>query len=435
MMHECQVCHLSFSRSDNMLRHQRYAHQNADKTLPGETSSHKASFRFAHPFAMVVTGPSGSGKTHWTRQLLKSSFIQPEPERLIWCYGQWQPLYDDLKRDLSSIEFVRGIPDYLNDPKYLDTHKRNLLILDDLMTDAKCDSRVADLFTKGSHHRNLSVIYLTQNLFPQGKACRDIALNTQYLTLFNNPIDRQQVATLAKRIYPNASAMFMKRYEEAVQQPYGYLVVDLKPGTPEHRRLHKDLFPENEIIDDTLSDDDDDNEEEEETDTVVSRKRTYEDLPSPPGIRKWRRVDRPCYGEATLDIWERRFREPIRRQHQEAIKLEVDHYIDQGYSMSKALTLAANEELPQLRKKLRERYTEFLTDYHGLQRDYVQQQIMQSAQTLFFQHNMSFSESIRQAVKLRKDLLNEIWPKLVHEDAVNMIASDENKEEDDVAKT
>ena len=72
-------------------------------------------------------------------------------------------------------------------------------IFDDLMTKAKCDQRIADLFTKGSHHRNISIVYLTQNIFPQGRACKDIALNTQYLVLFNNPIDRQQVATLARR--------------------------------------------------------------------------------------------------------------------------------------------------------------------------------------------------------------------------------------------
>ena len=111
------------------------------------------------------------------------------------------------------------------------------------MTEAKCDQRIADLFTKGSHHRNISIVYLTQNLFPQGKACRDIALNTtQYLVLFNNPIDRQKVATLARRIYPSTSAIFMKRFEQATSRPYGYLVVDLKSSTPEQDRLHTDIF-------------------------------------------------------------------------------------------------------------------------------------------------------------------------------------------------
>ena len=83
------------------------------------------------------------------------------------------------------------------------------------MPEEKCDQRIADLFTKGSQHRNISEVYLTQNVLPQGKACRDIALITQYLVLFNNLIDRQQVATLAKRIYPSTSAAFMRKIEDA----------------------------------------------------------------------------------------------------------------------------------------------------------------------------------------------------------------------------
>ena len=89
---------------------------------------------------------------------------------------------------------MNGILDHLNDQHYIDLSKRNVPVFDDLMTEAKCDQRIADLFTKGSHHRNISVVYLTQNLFPQGKACKDIILNTQYMVLFNNPMDRQQVA-------------------------------------------------------------------------------------------------------------------------------------------------------------------------------------------------------------------------------------------------
>ena len=99
------------------------------------------------------------------------------------------------------------------------------------MTEAKCDQRIADLFTKGSHHRNISIVYLTQNVFPQGRACRDIALNTQYLVLFNNTIDRQQVATLARRIYLSTSVTFMRKFENATARPYRYLVLDLKSST------------------------------------------------------------------------------------------------------------------------------------------------------------------------------------------------------------
>ena len=97
------------------------------------------------------------------------------------------------RREITCIQFIRGIPDYLDNSQFNDPSKRNLIIFDDLMTEGKGDQRTAKLFTKGSHHRNISIVHLTQNVFPQGKACRVIALNMQCMVLFNNPIDRQQV--------------------------------------------------------------------------------------------------------------------------------------------------------------------------------------------------------------------------------------------------
>ena len=40
-----------------------------------------------------------------------------------------------------------------------------VLVLDDLMEEGAQDKRVLDLFTKDSHHRNITVLYLTQDLF------------------------------------------------------------------------------------------------------------------------------------------------------------------------------------------------------------------------------------------------------------------------------
>ena len=48
----------------------------------------------------------------------------------------------------------------------------------------------------------------------------DIDLNTQYLVLLNKSIDRQQVATLARRIYPSASVAFMRKFKDAMARPH-----------------------------------------------------------------------------------------------------------------------------------------------------------------------------------------------------------------------
>ena len=141
-----------------MLRHKRNVHMKEKYIDPLPPDVKSTNMTSKHPFSMVVSGPSGSGKSVWTKKLLLSSLIQPSPERIIWCFGQWQPLYDNIRKKIPRIEFVNGIPDHLNDQHYIDVSKRNVLVFDDLMTEAKCDQRIADLFTKGSHHRNISVV-------------------------------------------------------------------------------------------------------------------------------------------------------------------------------------------------------------------------------------------------------------------------------------
>ena len=416
-MIRCLICNQSYSRRDALQRHERNVHGSGKYT---DQSQPLKEMTFRHPFSMMVTGPSGSGKTEWTRKLLLSLLVQPPPERILWCFGQWQPLYEDLQKRIPCIEFIRGIPDYLDNAQFMEPSKRNLIIFDDLMTEAKCDQRIADLFTKGSHHRNISIVYLTQNVFPQGRACRDIALNMQYLVLFNNPIDRQQVATLARRIYPSICATFMRKFEDATATPYGYLALDLKSSTSEQDRLQTDIFVDQQSPDDGDISDDEDANSVESLDYIRSisppdkeRDESYKpdiwnrrvsDL-SPPVNRRKQRDER-----SKLAIWNRRFQNPIRQENVEQFKAKVNAYEERGFSSDKAIHLAANDDLPSLRKKLRRDYAQFLIDYYELQEDPVQQRILESAKTFKNQHDMNQADSIRQAIKLRKDLFMDVWP-------------------------
>ena len=136
----------------------------------------------------------------------------------------------------ASIEFVKGIPPALEQDSYLDVNKRNLIVFDDQMINASTDKQIVNLFTRGSHHRSLSVIYIVQNLFHQGKGSRSISLNSHYLVLFKNPRDKLQILTLAKQMHPGQTDFFSNQYEEAVERPFGYLLIDLKTTTQDNRR-------------------------------------------------------------------------------------------------------------------------------------------------------------------------------------------------------
>ena len=178
--------------------------------------------RFEHPFTSMIAGMTGSGKTAWVRSLLQqaSETIYPPPERIVWCYSQWQPAYTEMLVAMPHIEFVKGIPTALEQDSYFDVNKRNLIVFDDQMIDASKDKRIVNLFTRGSHHRNLSVIYIVQNLFHQGKGSRSISLNSHYLVLLKNPQDKLQILTLAKQMYPGQTDFFINQCEKAVKRPF-----------------------------------------------------------------------------------------------------------------------------------------------------------------------------------------------------------------------
>ncbi|WAQ96109.1 hypothetical protein MAR_028799 [Mya arenaria] len=207
---------------------------------------------FQHPFTMMISGPtdelrsityhslhiSACGKTTFVKDVLQNhkSRIQPTVQRIIWLYKRWQPLYSIIRESvLPRVEFVQGIPTDLADDDFFDPRFNNLLILDDLFSDAGKDKRINDLFTEGSHHRSLSVVSINQNLF--GTKDPTQRRNCHYLVLFNNPVDRQSVMVLARQMYPGHMDKFMHTFAKATKYPYGYLLVDLKPFTVENDRL------------------------------------------------------------------------------------------------------------------------------------------------------------------------------------------------------
>ena len=111
------------------------------------------------------------------------------------------------------------------------------------MQELSNDPRITSLFTKGCHHRNLSVIFILQNIFHRGKELRDMSLNCHYLVLFKSPRDSSQINHLAKQMFPGHVKYMQESFQDATSRPYGYLLCDLKPETPTVFRLRTNVFP------------------------------------------------------------------------------------------------------------------------------------------------------------------------------------------------
>ena len=114
------------------------------------------------------------------------------------------------------------------------------MIIDDLLNVVYSEQ----VFTKGSHHRNISVILITQNLFHQGRYCRNISLNAKYLVQMKTVRDKQQFMHLARQVYPEHSSNLCKAYLNATERPHGYFILDLSQDTNDLLRFRTNVFPD-----------------------------------------------------------------------------------------------------------------------------------------------------------------------------------------------
>ena len=195
--------------------------------------------RFQAPFTMQVVGGTSSGKSFWTRRLLEHAkeMMHPPPDRIVYAYGEWQEMF----REMEGVEFVRGLTEDLVSRENLKGH--TCLVIDDL-SDEVDEKLIEALFTKISHHRNISLIFLLNNLYYRGlKNMRDISLNTHYLVVFRSARDRDSIATIARQMYAKKYKLLLSAYEDATSEKFGYLLIDSKAATPDEIRLRTKIFP------------------------------------------------------------------------------------------------------------------------------------------------------------------------------------------------
>ena len=151
-------------------------------------------FSFKFPFTACLSAGTKCGKTDLALKIVKHAheIISPPPEKIYWAYGEWQSKYNELP---SHVIMIEGLPDlelFKNDKS-----TRKLLICDDLMqlyADKK--DELCRLFCQGSHHWNLAIFHIVQNLFFNN--LRNARINSHYLLLIKNPSDRLQLMTLAR---------------------------------------------------------------------------------------------------------------------------------------------------------------------------------------------------------------------------------------------
>jgi hypothetical protein len=178
---------------------------------------------------MIISGSSLSGKSIFSQRLVKNirRMVTHKIVKVIYCYGIFDPRIFELQKDISiPIEFYQGMPSL----EFLQScEKPMLLILDDLMKEAAKSGFLDTFFTKGSHHLDISVILITQDLF--FKDLKTSRNNAHYIILMRNPAGGRQVRDLASQLFPGKKrTSFLESYTNATKENFGYLMIDIHPA-------------------------------------------------------------------------------------------------------------------------------------------------------------------------------------------------------------
>ena len=91
------------------------------------------------------------------------------------------------------------------------------MILDDLMAEGGDDKDILTLFTQYSHHMNVTVFYLCQDMFPRGKYAKTISRNAQYIVAFKNARDQVALRTLLLQMYPTTWKDPLEQYNACTE--------------------------------------------------------------------------------------------------------------------------------------------------------------------------------------------------------------------------
>jgi len=200
--------------------------------------------RLKCPFTMLVSGPSSSGKTTFVRKLLlRRNYIYNKPPNVVvWFYKTHQDIYTEMERSGIVQQFVEGMctMEWINENIKYDNCT---IVIDDMAMEATSDT--AQIFSVGSHHYKVNVIFICQNLLTKNNYFRDISLNSTYLVLFKNPRDKLQITNFAKQFAPGKTKEFAKIYFTATKDPHSYLIIDYHQETKENHRIISNYLREN----------------------------------------------------------------------------------------------------------------------------------------------------------------------------------------------
>ena len=185
----------------------------------------------------IIFGQTGSGKTHFMLELIRKKMIHPFPKNIYYMYKVEQDFMKSWNKiEEQKITFIQGL-----NPDKMKTSEPSLLVIDDLLLSTNKD--VVEMFILGSRHKQISLFYLSQNLFPDCSLFRTMSNNAHYFVIFNNKRNSTQIHRLAHQVFIGKDVLRIKNaYKRIQQQHWGFMVLTFVPELPEELTVVTDWW-------------------------------------------------------------------------------------------------------------------------------------------------------------------------------------------------
>ena len=185
----------------------------------------------------IIFGPTRAGKTQFILEVIRQKLVHLWPKRIFYMYKIEQNFMKTWNEEENvPITFIKGL-----DFDKMDTSEPSMLVVDDLILS---DNReMAECFILGSHHKSISIFYLTQNLFPKCPLFRLMSSNSHYFVLFNSQRHYRQITTLASQMFCGDDLKRVtKAFKRTAKQERGFILLSLAQELPQELTVTTDFW-------------------------------------------------------------------------------------------------------------------------------------------------------------------------------------------------